>query len=49
MKTKNRDDLKLWAIAGAGFLALALAYAAFFTIAARNPVQSVPLERRAAP
>ncbi|GAB1488600.1 MAG TPA: hypothetical protein VGD88_17840 [Opitutaceae bacterium] len=49
MSAKNRDDLKIWALAGGCFLALILAYVAFFTIASRNPVQSVPLENRQAP
>ncbi len=49
MSAKNRDDLKIWALAGGCFLALILAYVAFFMIAARNPVQTVPLAPRQAP
>jgi hypothetical protein len=49
MSAKNRDDLKIWALAGGCFLALILAYVVLFTLSARNPVQSVPLEPRQGP
>ncbi len=49
MSTKNRDDLKIWALAGGCFLTLILAYVVLFTLTSRNPVQSVPLENRSTP
>lgn len=49
MTTTDRNDRKIWAFAGAAFLLLLVAWATLFTLAARNPVQSVPLEQRAEP
>ncbi len=49
MSSPERGDLKLWALVGAGFLALALAYTVFFIVAARHPVESVPLQQRSDP
>lgn len=49
MSSPERGDFKLWALVGAGFLAVILAYTVFFFVASRHPIESVPLEQRSDP